>query len=55
MVGDAVAAAVGLEVARAVVPQADVVEVFDVQGGFDDGGGGVEEAVGEGVGGEVEG
>ena len=47
--------AVGDEVPRAVIPEADVVEVFEVEGGFGDGGGGVEEAVGEGVGGQVEG
>ena len=47
--------AVGGEVSGAVVPEADVVEVFEAEGGLDDGGGGVEEAVGEDVGGEVEG
>ena len=42
------------EVSGAVVPQTDVVEVFEVEGGFGDGGGGVEEAVGEDVGGQVQ-
>ena len=53
MVGDA-SRAVGGEVSRAVVPEGDVVEVFEVEGGFGDGGGGVEEAVGEDVGGEIQ-
>ena len=40
-VGDVVshaAAAVGLKVPRAVVPQANVVEILDAKGGFDGGG-----------------
>ena len=48
-------AAVGGEVAGAVVPQANVVEVLDAEGGFGGGSGVVEDAVGQGIGGEVEG
>lgn len=56
-VGDVVchaAAAVGLEIPGAVVPQADVVEVLDAKGGLDDGGRVVEDCVCQGVGREVQ-
>ena len=44
----------GGKVARAVVPEADMIEVFDVEGGFDDVGSLVDDFVGYGVGGEVD-
>ena len=54
MVAHAASSVVGDEVSGAVIPEADVVEVFEAEGGFGDGGGGVEEAVGEDVGGQVQ-
>ena len=56
-VGDVVrhaAAAVGLEIPRAVVPQADMVEILDAERRFGDGGRVVEYLVRQGVGGEVQ-
>ena len=53
VVADA-AGAVSGEVARAVVPEADVVEVFDVKGGLDGGGRFVDDCVRQGIGWEVD-